>query len=536
MWATLIVMLSASTTPTASLDTAPVATLAYGFFNPLFSPPARRLDDECFIPASQAERIGWAVSISGTKAKVRTDSGEFDAFIRHSEGQPYIPVRYVADRIEALSEWTSSERLRVFSKVKSITVSTDSIRIEGTLPTRPTVIVLASPHRIVVDLNGARIDPKAPPKVTGETRISQFTPETVRIVAQLNNSPKVDFNTIRTSKSSEVKWTNARTTALSPLATSTTTKPIAPLVLSPVRIDSETSRTSVLKINYSGPAPTGLLARRLPDGTIHVDMPNAQFEADIENKPISSDFIKQAVIEERFGGGLRLRIEPIRTMGAKVGAIGTEIVVTLFAPNHSFGKISEKILVIDAGHGGHDPGALAPVGDTSLQEKNLTLSIAQDVANILSENGATVLMTRDDDRFIALTERPAIANRNGAQFFISIHINSNTVANSNSGTFTYYHADDPHAKLLAECIQYEIGKVSGLPDNGVRSDYTVWPGKGFAVLRDSKMPAVLVEIAYINNEIDQQYLKLTEWRKKIAEAIVRGVRVYIGDLQKENSR
>jgi N-acetylmuramoyl-L-alanine amidase len=532
MWATLVVMLSAPAAPTASLDTAPVATLAYGFFNPLFSPPARRLDDECFIPASQAERIGWSVSISGTKAKVKTESGEFDAFVRHSEGQPYIPVRYVADRIEALSEWTSSERLRVFSKVKSITVKADSIHIEGTLPIRPNIIVLASPHRIVVDLNGARMDPKSPPKISGETRISQFTPETVRVVAQLSNQPKVNFNTLRTSKNSEIKWANAVTTAITPLPTPT--KPVTPLTLSPVRIESETPRNSVLKINYSGPMPTELLARRLPDGVIHVDIPNAQFEVHIENKPISSALIKQAVIEERFGGGLKLRIEPVRTMGAKVSTVGSEIVITLFIPTHSFGKISEKILVIDAGHGGHDPGALAPVGDTSLQEKNLTLSIAQDVANILSETGATVLMTRDDDRFIALTERPAIANRNEAQFFLSIHINSNTIANSNSGTFTYYHANDPNAKLLAECIQYEIGRVSGLPDNGVRSDYTVWPGKGFAVLRDSKMPAVLIEIAYINNEIDQQYLKSPEWRKKIADAIVRGVRVYIGDIPKES--
>jgi N-acetylmuramoyl-L-alanine amidase len=110
-----------------------------------------------------------------------------------------------------------------------------------------------------------------------------------------------------------------------------------------------------------------------------------------------------------------------------------------------------------------------------------------------------------------------------------VHINSNTVANSQSGSFVYYHGGDADSKLLADLISEEIGKVSELKSHGSRSDRTVAKQSGFAVLRGSTMPGVLVEVAYINNATDRKYLQSAEFQRKIANAIVKGIKAYIGE-------
>ncbi|MEI6514063.1 MAG: N-acetylmuramoyl-L-alanine amidase, partial [bacterium] len=81
---------------------------------------------------------------------------------------------------------------------------------------------------------------------------------------------------------------------------------------------------------------------------------------------------------------------------------------------------------------------------------------------------------------------------------------------------------------LAMAIQAQIGIVNELPNNGIRSDKTIY-GTGFAVLRASSMPAVLVEVGYINNDNDREYLLNEEWQGKMAEAIAFGIRSYLGD-------
>ncbi|MBA3725424.1 MAG: N-acetylmuramoyl-L-alanine amidase [Armatimonadetes bacterium] len=217
-----------------------------------------------------------------------------------------------------------------------------------------------------------------------------------------------------------------------------------------------------------------------------------------------------------------------RPMGVKIAPSANEIVVRMVAPRNSGGTMASKNIVIDAGHGGHDSGAKYSSGGQTLNEKDFTLAIAKLVSDALSDTGCTVAMTRNDDTFIELPDRPRVANDSNADFFVSIHINSNQLGNR-SGTTTYYHFDNSDSRLLAQCIQAEIAKISGIGDYGVVSDRTVAPSKGFSVLRNSRVPAVLVEVAYINNSIDRRLLQTEGFRKKVAEAIVRGIKVYIGE-------
>jgi N-acetylmuramoyl-L-alanine amidase len=215
-------------------------------------------------------------------------------------------------------------------------------------------------------------------------------------------------------------------------------------------------------------------------------------------------------------------------MAITITPTSTELRVRLTKPKNSSGLISEKLFVIDAGHGGSDPGAQFKDTNETLNEKDFNLDVAKRIAKALSDAGAAVIMTREDDTFIELYARPEIANKAVSHFFISVHFNSNVVANSASGTMTFYHRDDPDARALAECIHAEIVAVTGLPDLGVRSDTTIYQN-GFAVLRHSKMPAVLLEIAFINNAVDREAMKNPEFLQRVADAVVKGIRVYLGE-------
>jgi len=160
-----------------------------------------------------------------------------------------------------------------------------------------------------------------------------------------------------------------------------------------------------------------------------------------------------------------------------------------------------------------------------VNEKTNALKVAQQAAKALTEAGASVILTRNDDRFIPLTERSEIANRSNADLFISIHFNSNTVANSRSGSIMFHHKQSPLGILLANLMAEEIGKVSGLPNLGVRSDQTIYDS-GFAVLRLSKMPAALLELAFINHSRDRSRLQQPEFHSSVAKAITLAVKRY----------
>ena len=224
-----------------------------------------------------------------------------------------------------------------------------------------------------------------------------------------------------------------------------------------------------------------------------------------------------AVVELKLKGAAGVNVAPSRT----------QLVITLIRPKSASGEISEKTVVVDPGHGGDDSGAT----NSGLQEKVYNLAIGCNVTKAFTEAGSAVVMTRCDDSYPTLDERSDMANDNEADFLISIHHNSNGLADSRSGTFTYYHNGSTEGKLLAECIQREIAAVSGLPDNGVAVDTSRFPKGGMKVLRRAKMPSVLVEVAYINNATDREKIKSEDFQKAIAKAIVKGVRDYLGDTE-----
>lgn len=173
-------------------------------------------------------------------------------------------------------------------------------------------------------------------------------------------------------------------------------------------------------------------------------------------------------------------------------------------------------IVVDAGHGGSDTGAIG----NGLKEKDITLDVAKRLQSKLSAQGAKVVMTRTSDTYPTLTERVEMANSIGADVFVSIHINSST-SPSASGTETYWNRTYAAAesKELATYIQRELIDELGTKDRGVKE-------ANFYVIKNSKMASVLTELAFISNSNDANLLKTSTFREKAAQAIFQGISAY----------
>jgi N-acetylmuramoyl-L-alanine amidase len=175
---------------------------------------------------------------------------------------------------------------------------------------------------------------------------------------------------------------------------------------------------------------------------------------------------------------------------------------------------SGRLIVIDPGHGGNDSGAENQV--VGINEKTVTLAIAKKLQAILEQRGHHPLLTRDQDVFVELSRRAEIANQAGADIFVSIHCNSATNSSAN-GIETYHHPTSANGKALATNLQNALmAAFSSHQNRGVKA-------ADFLVLRETQMPACLVETEFISNNQQAQFLKNSANQEKIATAIAEGI-------------
>jgi N-acetylmuramoyl-L-alanine amidase len=187
------------------------------------------------------------------------------------------------------------------------------------------------------------------------------------------------------------------------------------------------------------------------------------------------------------------------------------------------------IIVIDPGHGGSANGCSAQSNGGALYEKSITLAVSRKLRDIMASAGANVLMTRNSDVDVELKARPGLANDNNAELFVSLHVDDCGVPNSASGSTAYYHMNDARSRSLAQCLIQRVGEASGLPSRGARSDRSLYVN-GLSVLRNSVVPAVLVEMGYINHFKDRRLLVTAEFQQTMAQAIFDGICDYL-DLE-----
>ena len=188
--------------------------------------------------------------------------------------------------------------------------------------------------------------------------------------------------------------------------------------------------------------------------------------------------------------------------------------------------VNDKVVVIDAGHGGSDKGAIGPHGVT---EKSVTLAVALKTEKLLTDSGAKVVMTRKTDVDVAspsasdaqeLQARVNKAPRN-ADIFISIHCNAFTNPNTN-GMETFYYGGSVQGRRLAELLNEELLRYGGRNNRGVKS-------ANFYVLKHSSCPASLIELAFVTNPTEESLLADDEYQNQLAQAIASAVKKYFNN-------
>jgi len=184
-------------------------------------------------------------------------------------------------------------------------------------------------------------------------------------------------------------------------------------------------------------------------------------------------------------------------------------------------KQNKFLVVVDPGHGGPDPGA---IGIGGIRETDVVLEVSKIVKKLLSEKGVKVLLTRKNEVDLDLPPRVSFANKKDADIFISIHANASRGKRRDiNGLETFYYRGW-RGRLLAKRIQKQILRVSpGSPDRGVKQ------GR-FYVIKNTRMPAVLVEIGFLTGRLDGRRLEKTTHRKRIAYAIAKGILEYLSKV------
>ncbi len=466
----------------------------------------------------------------------------------------FVSAEEVANALGGRAVWNGvTNTLAIYSVITDVQMLAGQLRVKATLPVLSRQIrSTEKPGMVILDFPGAVIeglprplDMKAPN--IAQARIGQLTQDTARVVLEMAGGAAATRYYVLGGKPASLLVLNPTPNA-----------PLPAIVIS----NNNASRTMTAKsgsvakttrVAKSVTPPTvirGVTFRRISDTqaqvvvaagrmpSLHPDLKQGRLTLDLMNTTVAAtagDALSE--VKHPFlrgisllphGAAAQLVIDLTRTVtyAVRMSPAGG-FVLDLMLPKGAGGRLAGKLVVVDPGHGGSDTGAGGADGS---HEKNVTLAIATKLADRLRDMGANVIMTRGNDSFVPVDERPKIANRAGADFFISVHADSGDRNRTVNGSTVYYHLQVGSCKALAQSIVDELANMGGIRTKGTHSDGLQWGGRfvnGYGVLRGSQMVAVLCETGYMSNPGDANKLNDPEMQKKIADSIANGLKNYV---------
>jgi N-acetylmuramoyl-L-alanine amidase len=414
--------------------------------------------------------------------------------------------------------------------------------------------LLPNPYRLVIDIHG-----KKPTKLMARTQQPQTLPEVPKTTPTLAEKPKpsapVEIVT-KTESTPPEKSSDKKTEVAKMAATKETPK-------------AAEKKTDAVKTTEVKEVPETEPVQDAKKPAVRNEVPTKVVEAEAE--PVASSKVasrKPEIIAKVTPPEPTVKDDPpLRSRGKKRQPIykldARTAQPTMDGDRSLIRALGLKIgrIVVDAGHGGHDTGTIGPNG---LLEKDLVLDVALRLGKLLENRlGADVVYTRDDDTFIPLETRTAIANQQQADLFISVHANSSR-DQSARGVETYYlnftssrdalevaarenavseksiHELQDLVKKIAlkekieESREFALdvqtsmhgvlaAKTPAIRDRGVKK-------APFIVLIGANMPSILAEISFISNPTDEKKLQTPDYRQKIADSLYKGIAKYAGGL------
>jgi N-acetylmuramoyl-L-alanine amidase len=481
--------------------------------------------------------------------------------VRPADGSPSKLVR-----VTGIRSWSTAEGTRVAIELDG-RVQYESQRIEN-------------PNRVFFDLFDSRLDPELSGKnleaaqgLVKRIRVSQFKAHQTRIVLEVNGD--LDFETRLLSspprlvielhnKLPPTIWVAKEGSAVTPAKETQLSPASVPKAVARDAPD-RTAKTSAQRdqAGVDGPAATSVV---VTSNGVKKTIVEAEEDDSPKSAPARADPSEghAPVPMTSATPAAKGKLSGSKPKNAARNSLDAREAQPMASGDRSLTRVlGLKIgkIVIDPGHGGHDTGT---IGARGLEEKDLVLEVSLRLGQLLeSRLGAQVLYTRDDDSFVPLESRTAIANREAADLFISVHANSSHDPQAR-GVETYYlnFTSSPEALEVAarenavseesihelqdlvkkialkekieESREFAVdvdqslhgslkAKSPGLPDRGVKK-------APFIVLIGANMPSILAEISFLSNPAEERRLKTAEYRQRIAEALYRGIQKYVNGL------
>lgn len=414
-------------------------------------------------------------------------------------------------------------------------------------------------RNITIDVQGASLSPDLP---SSESRVNRYGVSRIQL-SQVDNSPSVVRITMNVTKESP-EWrasysglgigglvllpqgTTAANIESPPLAggngSPSRTVPTRPSVnqLATIQSVELTANGTQLLIRADQPVkPTSSWDRAA--GVYRITIPSAQLADKVRGPQLSANTpVRRVNLQQQDSRTVVVLVQP--SAGVDIGELnqlsdqvlalqlksnqgGRELppsgVINVPPPDNNTvstplprARNGRVVVMVDPGHGGKDPGA---IGYRGVREKDVIMPIAEQVAQLLEQQGVQAIMTRNSDYFVDLQPRVTMAERAGADLFVSIHANAIGGRPDVQGIETYYYSNGAR---LARTIHNSILQTTGARDRGVRQ-------ARFYVLRKSSMPSVLVETGFVTNAEEASRLADPAYQRQMAQAIARGILQYI---------
>ncbi|MDD3012173.1 MAG: N-acetylmuramoyl-L-alanine amidase [Candidatus Gastranaerophilales bacterium] len=373
--------------------------------------------------------------------------------------------------------------------------------------------VLQNPSRVVFDLSNTALSPNDFPQAftynNGDIlRIAQFDPQTVRVVVETNNPDNYktiispDLQTIIITPKDKINITELPNNKIASQ-------------IQKIEVRNVDKKTTIVTLNATSPIIHHVKRLYYPDRfkieLFNVNAPNKNI---IANLPLTDQYQGLSIDSiEKYPNGSCWTFPVKRSTkvqsklsfdGKTLELIFRKVPVKFVNNLSSIGKV-----VLDPGHGGTEPGALSE----NVFEKTITLEVAKIVKNYLNQAGINVVMTRTDDETVTLKQRTIITNDENPEVFVSIHVNSCESQNV-TGIETHWYTS--RSKKLAQIIQNKLVNLINSPDRGVMNSM-------FYVIHHTNVPAVLVEIGFLSNDIERSQLLKSDRQERTARAIADGI-------------
>ncbi len=445
---------------------------------------------------------------------------------------------------------------------------------------QPKAQLIANPTRVVIDLPGISLKRSVTQPQRGgikEIRVGQIDDQTTRIVVELAPGYTLDPSQVKFRGASPTQWS-----VDFPTPQRVAPPPLLPPGRPPVNAPSNDRSSSISVPSVVGLPDSVANASQLAtiqavelannntqlliradrnvratstwdarENAYRITIPSARLAEQVRGpqldarSPLSGVRIRQQdartvviLVQPTLGAQigelnqltdqlLALQLQPSRTVNSPIGSIPvpppsrttpilppSRMTLPGSLPRVPSGRI---VVMVDPGHGGPDPGA---IGVGGLQEKVIVMSISQQVASLLEQQGVQAVLTRTGDYDFDLEPRVAMAERMNANLFVSIHANSIDLSRPDiNGLETYYYSG-PSSGRLAQSIHNSILQSVDIQDRGIRT-------ARFYVLRRTSMPSVLIEVGFVTGREDAVKLSSPAYQSQMAQAIARGILQYL---------